>query len=204
MSVDLSSQSEDGKKYILWWKSSSWRISPVVFDAVRKRARLLSLLCVKIIQRRHILKRSYSLGFKVCRADIIIFMCINSISLWWQQSWVLKLNGTGVWIGSLARSVVRVIIFCVVHFQNWRLKHSSLIALLEYSRHRKVKAALAERARGHLVKNVLGRIFPWWLAKVWTVFSPVVVFLPETSLIKDSVYVLCISLLGTGIQHLTG
>ncbi|XP_076472769.1 uncharacterized protein LOC143302115 [Babylonia areolata] len=49
--------------------------------------------------------------------------------------------------------------------RNWKLQHGTLTALLEYSRHRKVKAVLAERARGHLVKNVLGRIFPWWLEK---------------------------------------
>ncbi|KAK7094246.1 hypothetical protein V1264_007892 [Littorina saxatilis] len=51
------------------------------------------------------------------------------------------------------------------NLMNWRLQHRSLTMLLEYSRHRKVKAALAKRARGHLIKHVLGKIFPWWLAK---------------------------------------
>ncbi|KAL8601441.1 hypothetical protein ACOMHN_042445 [Nucella lapillus] len=49
--------------------------------------------------------------------------------------------------------------------RNWKLQHGSLTALVEYGRHRKVKAVLAERARGHLVRNVLGTILPWWLAK---------------------------------------
>ena len=75
----------------------------------------------------------------------------------------------------------------VVPFQNWRLQRSSLTALFEYSQHRKVKATLAEKARGHLVKNVLGRIFPWWFAKVGEVFVPCIGFCDSLTQGSESV-----------------
>lgn len=55
--------------------------------------------------------------------------------------------------------------------QNKQLLQKAMKGLINYSQLQKAKALLVVKSRGHLVKHVLSKVFPFWVTKVSSEFS---------------------------------